>query len=335
MPLKIKKKCKYPVSGIGSTLIDLTAGVKEKMLEKFHLEKGRMHFVDDAGSKAILDAIAGHGVEATPGGSSANTLAGAAIYGARAALIGKVGSDHYGDLYIKETEAAGVKAFIARDPGLTGHAITLITPDGERTFAVNLGAAVRFNESDIDYGIISGSSVFHIEGYILEPENLRGPCIKAIEAAKEGGALVSIDLSDPALIGRIKDLLNTVVDKYVDIVFANEEEAFAFTGKKGVEALTALTKRCTAAAVKLGPKGSLLSEDGVIHEIKPFPAKVVNTNGAGDSYAAGVLYGITAGYTIEQSGILGSYSSALVVAGAGARLKQKIDPRRVADNYQG
>ncbi len=319
------KKSKYNVSGMGAALLDFTINVDDDFLADLNLPKGEMNLVDEATSTLIFQKIDHMNMVVTPGGSSANTLAGVAALGGSAAFVGCVANDNHGETYEKETQKTGVDSFIKRLPGLTGSAITFITPDNERTFATHLGASQGLEEGHVDRSMIDNSSILHLEGYLFEGEETRKACFKAMELALNSGGLVSVDLADPALIGRIKDVFLDVVENYADIIFVNESEALAFTGKEEAQALADIYDSCKLAIVKLGSKGSLIKSEEGVFEIPINKVEVVNTNGAGDMYAAGVLYGLTNGLGVEKSARLGSYASGLVVSSTGARYDGKIN----------
>jgi sugar/nucleoside kinase (ribokinase family) len=317
--MNIKKADNLCVS-MGSALLDFTFQVEENILSELNLIKGHMHLIDDKQSREIFKRVSNLDVEITPGESAANVAAGVAYLGGKSAFMGSVGNDEHGALYINETRKSGVDVIINTYDQLTGHAITFITPDSERTFATHLGAALCFSENDVSEKDIASSSVLHIEGYMLEADFTYSACIKAMDFAVNSKTLISVDLSDPALINRIKERLEFVLEKYVDIVFVNEEEAVAFTGKQQKDALRELAKYAGLSIVKLGAQGSLISYEGSEYEIKPVTANVMNTNGAGDMYAASIIYGITSNLDIIESGNLASKNSALVVSQIGARL---------------
>lgn len=319
------KKAKFDVSGIGSALLDFMVEVDDGFLQKLGLTKGGMQLIDEDRSREIFNLLAGMKIETAPGGSSANTVAGVSTLGGKGAFIGRVADDEYGRVYIKKTVESGVHSLISAGDGLTGHAITFITPDSERTFATHLGAAQRLSHDDVDYTAVAESSILHLEGYLFEPVNLREICYRAMDTARKNNVLISVDLADPGLIGRIGDVFHDVLNNYADIVFMNEEEAFAFTGLRDKNALEKIPSRCGIAIVKLGDKGSIIRHSGGFIDIPAYKADVVNTNGAGDMYAAGVLYGITSGKGIEISGRIGSYSASVVVASVGARAEKGID----------
>ncbi len=312
------------VVGIGSALLDLTFEVKESVLSDLGLKKGTMHLIDEARSKEILDHMKGYPVQVTPGGSAANTMAGVANLGGSSMFVGKVGVDPHGKRYTEDTAKTGVVPRIGTHRSMTGHAITFITPDSERTFATHLGAALHLTSEDVAEEDIRQSKILHIEGYILEGE-LKKASVHAMEIAKKHGVKISIDLADPSLITRNLGEFKGIVRNYADIVFANEDEAQAFSGERGADALEYLHRLCEVAVVKLGADGSLIRSGDRVHAIQAYKTNVINTNGAGDMYAAGVLYGISHGLPIDRAGRIGSYAASLVVAGVGARFDGRID----------
>ncbi len=321
----IVKKNKYDVTGIGSALLDFMVTVDDSFLKEMGLEKGGMHLIDEARSREIFTIIYDLKMEIIPGGSSSNAVAGLAALGGKGAFVGRVADDDNGASYIAQTIGSGVESFITKGSGITGHAITFITPDLERTFATHLGAALDLSPDNVDESLISSSSLLHLEGYLFEAENLRQVCFKAMNAAKKAGTLISIDLADPGLIERAGAVLEDAVDNFADIVFVNENEALKFTGFSEEEALHRLAERCSFAVVKLGARGSLIKTAGNTVKIPSYRVDVVNTNGAGDMYAAGILYGLAKGFDPEKAGRIGSYAASLVVASPGARYKGAVD----------
>ncbi|HNX23758.1 MAG TPA: adenosine kinase [Spirochaetota bacterium] len=319
------KKSVYDVTGIGSALLDFMVEVDDSFISSLGLKKGEMHLVDAERSMEIFKLLQSMKIHVAPGGSCANTIAGMAMMGGKCSFIGRVASDDYATTYIDKTVEAGVTSFIRKGKGMTGHAITFITPDSERTFATHLGAAVELSADEIDYSVMENSSILHLEGYLFEPENLRDVCYRSMKVAKESGTLISVDLADPALVGRIKNIFTDVAEKFADIIFVNEEEAAAFTGKRDEEALKVLSGFSDIAIVKLGAKGSIIKSGNEIVKVDAVKTNVINTNGAGDMYAAGFLYGLSSGRSIEISGKIASYAASLAVASAGARVESKID----------
>lgn len=323
--MKFRNDADYDVMGVGSALLDFIVKVDDSFLDSQNLRKGGMHLVDAVRSSAILKALSGKSLETVPGGSAANAAAGVACLGGKSLFLGTVGDDDYGRLYVKETVKAGVASRIGVSHSLTGHAITFITPDLERTFATHLGAALNLRATYVKEEDIRRARIIHFEAYLFEMPELREASIRAMELARSCATRVSVDLSDPFLVERIRGTLDLVLNRYTDIVFANEEEALAYTGHTGTSALEALGSRCAIAAVKLGSKGSLVLEDKHVYEVESFPVDVVNTNGAGDMYAAGLHLGLCRGMNPGEAGRIGSFAASRIVASPGARYNGKLD----------
>lgn len=323
--MKIIQDKVFTAVGFGSPLMDITIRVTDEQLNGLGLQKGTMRLVDERESHNILSKFNSSQFLMTPGGSSANTMAGISILGGRSLLQGKIGDDPIGEKYKLLTNCLGVTTAFATGKSITGHAITLITPDGERTFATCLGSASEFNEKDIDIDSLANCKFLHIEGFMLENPVQMAACRRGAEIAKESGALISIDLSDPALVLRAGLSFVDFIKKYANIVFANEKEVMAFTSLSSpAKGAAELAMFCDLAVVKLGPAGSILKTAKEEINIPAMGEEVVNTNGAGDMYAAGILFGLGEGLGLEKSGLLGSHGAGLVVAQEGARLSEKF-----------
>jgi sugar/nucleoside kinase (ribokinase family) len=316
----------YDVSGIGSPLLDFIVEVEEGVLAEIDMKKGEMHLIDEEQSGQILKMLDKYQVKTAPGGSSANTLAGVSALGGSAVFLGKIGDDYHGTIYEQSTIEGGVASRLAKHKSArTGHAITFITPDSERTFATHLGAAIHFKRDDILGEDIKQSKILHLEGYQLEDQALKDTCVHAMSIARDSGVKVSIDLADPALIGRNLEPIRDLVREYADIIFVNELEAKAFTGKEDEEeALNEIYELTEIAVVKLGERGSLIKADDRIIRVPIYPVTVVNTNGAGDAYAAGILYSLAHGIDMERAGRIAAYIAAQVVASRGARVGRSL-----------
>jgi len=320
----------HDVIGIGSPLLDITFEVTESFLEENGLKKGVMHLITRDQSKELLKKLENHPVKISPGGSSANTLAGISYLGGKSIFLGKIGNDSHGKTYEQKTKEEGVVSMLSKHPDeITGHAITFITPDYERTFATHLGASLYFRKENIPEDKIKDSKILHLEGYQIGDVELRKAVYHAANIAKENKILVSLDLSDAGLVkANLKEFVD-FIKEYVDIVFANESEAIALTGKKPEEALLEISKLCKIAIVKLGGNGSIIRTNNITYKIPPYLTKIMNTNGAGDMYSAAFLYGIVNDWDIDKAGKVASYSASLVVgrpeARYGPELKQKVD----------
>jgi sugar/nucleoside kinase (ribokinase family) len=315
----------YDVIGIGSALLDITFEVDDSLIKELGLNKGQMVLIDNEKNKEILKKLYLYSSETFPGGSSANTIAGVGVLGGNSLFISKIGNDVYGEIYEKKTKDYNVVPDLKKHTSqMTGNTITFITPDLERTFATNLGASLDLNKLDLDEELLKKAKILHLEGYFVPDNNLKVVLFHALDLAKKNNLKISMDLCDQKIIRNNLELLKEILKEYIDIVFANESEAEEFTGKKGIEALNELSKYCEIAIVKLGEKGSLIKYKDEIFDIPSYKANVVNTNGAGDMYAAGILYGLTNGLDIKSSGKLASFASSLVVKSKGARIDDDL-----------
>ena len=260
------------------------------------------------------------------GGSVSNTLAGISNLGGKVFFNGKVGRDNIGFDYEMMMMQQGVGCDLKKSNNKTGTVLALVTPDSDRTFAVNLGAASNFSKKDINTKALLNSKILHLEAYLLENPLLKKAAIKAMRIAKRNKIPISIDLSDPDLIKRNKKEFKKIVKKYVSILFLNEKEAEALTGTKNMyKAINKLSKYVKLAVIKLGPKGSMIKIRNRILVFEPYKTNnVVDTTGAGDMYAAGMLFGISKGFSLEKSGKIASYAASRIIEQLGARLNYSI-----------
>lgn len=308
------------VVGLGNALVDFVVNVDSTVLDALKLRKGEMHLVDERRAKELLDVLKNKEMEIIPGGSAANTVKGVAWLGGKAILCGSVGNDTYGYSFVTDAQDHGVMSRLKTHPtATTGHAITFITPDAQRTFSVHLGAAIYMHQDDIPEEDLAAAKVLHIEGYQLEGRTQEA-VLFAMELAKKAGTKVSIDLADPSLIRRTKALLQRVLMDYADLVFLNETEAKEFTGKDPEDAIQELAQYAGMVVLKLGERGSLILANGAVTKIDAVPAKAIDTTGAGDSYAAGFLYGLCQGWALEKCGKLGSLFASKIVEQKGVRM---------------
>jgi len=294
----------------------LLVNVEEPILENMQLKKGEMHLVEEEQAKQILEAITEMQPHRAPGGSAANTIRALGLLDSNVLLYGKIGNDDHGKFFLEELSKHNVISKINLHHKPTGHCVSLITPDAERTFSVYLGAAVEIVKEDIIEEDIALSKVLHVEAYQLEGAT-KEAALHALQLAKKHDTLVSLDLADPALIRRNKKLFKELVENNVDIIFANEQEAKEFTSLEEEEALLELAKYVKIAIVKLGVKGSLIRYNNQTIKIPAYPASAIDTTGAGDTFAAGFLHGYCNDWSIEKSGRLGSLMAAKIVATKG------------------
>lgn len=309
------------VLGLGNALVDILVRIDDdRLLTSLDLPKSCMTLVDARQINAILKKISGLGMQETCGGSAANTISGLSRLGVPTGYIGKIGHDPYGEFFAAEMKRHGTDARLFYGASQTGRALGLITPDSERTFATYLGAAVELDADDLHVKLFRGYDIFHIEGYMVQNHRLFE---MAVRLAKEAGLEISLDLASHNVVRENLGFLQDMVDRYVDIVFANEDESMAFSGEKTPhEALVTISPQCRIAVVKLGKKGSLVRHRDERHEIGCIPAIAVDTTGAGDLYAAGFLYGLIQGCPLPVCGRIGSLLSGKVVEVVGAKLDE-------------
>ena len=309
------------VLGIGNALLDVLIPIEnEAILERFSLPKGASTIVDKETYWKILKEVEPLIVKKVTGGSAANTIHGIAGLGLETGFIGKIGNDNYGDFIENEMKQYGIIPCLRRCNHATGMAITFVTSDSERTFAVYLGAAMELNASDLSLEMFQGFDIFHIEGYLIQNYDLME---RSMQLARKAGASVSLDLATYTMVEWHRDFLSEMVDKYVDILFANEEEAFAFTGKQPEEALEELSNKSEICIVKIGNKGSLAKFKNIsIHE-NAYEVRPVDTTGAGDLYASGFLYGIATGADLRVNAQIATLLASNVIQSLGAKIEEQ------------
>jgi len=313
----------YDVTGISNTLVDVCVEVDDSFLEKHELKKGQFHMVDQDKFNAMQSELDQDACKIVPAGSVPNTLMGLKQMGCQTAEFSIVGNDTYGDLIKKDRKENNMGDYIARSELPTGTVLALITPDAERTFAVFLGAAPTLTEEQINEEVIKQSKIIHFTGYEFESPSMRTAIRKAIDIAKqEKNILISFDLADPGVVQRNLIDLKPFIEKNVDILFANEEEAMEFTGMPARDAVEEIGKIVAYAVVKEGSKGSFIkvAKTTELATIKAFKVEAKDTTGAGDMYAAGILYGIIKELPMQKAGTIASYAAAKVVEQIGARL---------------
>lgn len=306
------------ILGIGNALVDILVHIdNDDILNRLGLQKGGMEMIDAQRKREILELIATMPQTIATGGSTSNTIHGLARLGAKAGYIGKVGNDEMGNLFREGCTRFGVIPHLIESEEDTGVAITFISPNAERTFATYLGAAATMQPEQVDAQIFDNYDIIHIEGYLIFNHDL---ILDVCKKAKEHGLQISMDMASYNLIESNLDFVKMLLRDYVDIIFANEEEAKAFTGVEQVEALHALSESCPIAIVKVGKDGSYIKMNGEVTAIAPVAAQRVDTTGAGDIYASGFLYGYMNDFDALKSGNLASYLSARLIEYVGAKL---------------
>ncbi len=306
------------ILGIGNALIDVLINITDdSVLQKFGLPKGSMTLVDAILSSEIKKETKNSTRNIQTGGSAANTIHGIAKLGGRCGYIGKISDDEFGNFYLEDFRNNKINTHFFYSETGTGHATGLISPDSERTFGTYLGAAMELTAEEMTHEIFRDYGILHIEGYLVQNHAL---IEVAMRIAKENGLLVSIDMASFNIVEANIDFLHRIIREYVDIVFANEDEAMALTGKAPLEALPAIAEMCSIAVVKLGAQGSVIQNGDRVIRIEAIPAKSIDTTGAGDIYAAGFLYALAENLDLEVAGKIGSLLAGNVVEVIGAKI---------------
>ena len=310
------------VIGIGNALTDMLVNLKtDKVLDTFNLPKGSMSLVDAALQTEISKSVAGLPYSLSLGGSAGNTIRAMARLGCDVGFIGKVGTDKTGDFFIQALENLGIEPFIFRGKERSGRCVSLISPDGERTMVTFLGAALELSAAEVTSAIFEGYDCLYIEGYLVQDHDM---ILRAIELAKEAGLQICLDMASYNIVANDLEFFTLLINKYVDIVFANEEEAKAFTGKEPEEALGVIAKKCSIAIVKVGANGSYIRKGTEEIKVSAISVqKVVDTTGAGDYFASGFLYGLTCGYSLDKCAKIGSILSGNVIQVIGTTIPQE------------
>jgi sugar/nucleoside kinase (ribokinase family) len=311
----------YDVAAIGNAIVDVIAPSSDDFLTDEGLAKGGMMLIDEAQAEQLYGRMAA-GIEAS-GGSAANTVAGVASLGGRAAFIGKVAHDALGQVFAHDIGAIGVSF---DTPPLASGAATArclinVTPDGQRTMSTFLGACVHLSPDDVDPAVIEQAKIIYLEGYLFDPHEARRAFAKAAGLARASGRLIALSLSDAFVVDRHREALKGFIDSEVDVLLANESELTALFETDNFDtAVKALRGRVGIAAVTRGAAGSVVVQGDEIHAVDAARVeKVVDTTGAGDQYAAGFLFGLANGRPLPLCGRFGSLAAAEVIAHYGPR----------------
>lgn len=322
--------------GLGSALVDVLAHVTQEFLdgqtEQAGLVKGTMALIDEERALSLYNLLP-PAVESS-GGSVANTIAGFASFGGRAAFVGKVASDQLGQVFTHDMRSLGV---MFDTPPLThgaatGRSLILITPDAQRTMNTYLGAAQNLGPQDLPRNLIESASLTYIEGYLFDMPGPREAALEAARMAKAAGKRVALSLCDPFCVERHRAAFCALLESGdIDILLANEAEAQMLYGTTGAQAAIK-SLSCPIAAVTRSEKGALLMAHGRIEAIEAVPnVEVLDTTGAGDAFAAGFLFGLARGMALADAGRLGTHAAAHVIVRPGARPEEPF--ARVCSSY--
>lgn len=314
------------ILGIGNAIVDVILRVSDEVVADCGLHKGSMTLID-AERADLLYAGLGPGQESS-GGSVANTVAIAASLGSRAAFVGKVHNDQMGDFFSRDLRSVGVQFDTApsRDGAATARSLIMVTPDGQRTMNTYLGPCTELGPSDVEPELVGRTGVIYLEGYLWDSLPAVEACQAAIAAARRSGRRIALTLADSFCVDRHRDEFRKLVDGDVDILFANEAELLALYETDSLAAaLPQAAERCEIVAVTQGAKGSVVLSEGALHEVPAEPVdEVVDSTGAGDAYAAGLLHGLASGRSVPESAAVGSAVAAEIISQVGARLEDRV-----------
>ena len=310
------------IIGMGNALVDVLVKIDDdSLLGKLHLPKGSMQLIQEDTLSEIRKYTSGMKIHRSTGGSAGKTVCALAALGANPGFIGKVGQDETGAFFGDTLRQCGVNALLATCDLPSGIASTFISTDGERTFGTYLGAAATLRAEDLSRKMFAGYNYLYIEGYLLQDHDLM---LRAVQLAKEEGLQVCLDMASYNVVEAERDFFDQLIVKYVDIVFANESEALAYTGKTPHEALEEIASKCSIAVVKTGKEGSLVKKGTEVIQLLSCPVdNVLDTTGAGDFYAAGFMYGLTCGYSLEKCVQISTILATAVIQEVGTTLPAK------------
>ena len=314
-------KAEFDVVALGNAIVDVIVRTKDEFLVDNEIEKGVMTLIGADQAEKLYDRVVAE--KEMSGGSAANTIAGLASIGGRGAFIGKVRNDELGVIFQRDIRSLGVRFDTppATSGAGTARCLVLVTDDAERTMNTYLGACVGLETKDVEESLIRAAQVTYLEGYLWDPPGAKSAFRKAMEIAHGAGRLVALTLSDPFCVDRYRTEFVQLVAESVDILFANEKEIISLYEAKDLEdAVRQVRGHCKVVALTLGARGSMVLSGNEVHVVEPAPVeRLIDTTGAGDLYAAGFLFGYTAGHELAICGTYGSKAAAEVISHYGAR----------------
>jgi len=310
------------IIGIGNALVDILVKLNnDDILNEYNLPKGSMQLVDKSFVTEFAKRINEFNISIASGGSASNTIHGLANLGVDTGYIGKIGLDNFGEIFKNDMNKNNVHPHLLTGNEESGRAITFISPDTERTFATYLGAAIEMKPDELSSDLFKNFDILHIEGYLVQDNKL---IEKAIKTAKKCDLKVSLDLASYNVVEANLNFLKKIVKDYVDIVFANEEEAKIFTGEEPCEAVNIISEMCEIAIVKVGEKGSYIKTGEENIQVGIRKANVIDTTGAGDLYAAGFLYGLINNMSLLKCGEIAALLAGKVIEVIGPKIPEEV-----------
>lgn len=306
------------ILGLGNALVDIALRIEsDELLDTVGIVKGAMDMIDREKMLSVRSLFQSVEPRKAPGGAACNSMRALAHLGNRSGFVGKIGTDDLGNYYEKALVDVGVSPFFVKTNEETGSCTVLVSPDGERTMATYLGPAPTLSPEDITDEMLRPYNLIYIEGYLLVNESL---VRSVMQKAKALGLKVALDLANFNIVNAFHALLSDLIPRYVDILFSNESEAHAFTGLPAEEAVMEIQQQVDISLVTVGKKGLYIGHKGDVSFVPSGGAKPVDTTGAGDNFAAGFLYGLSTGATLEKSARIGAILAEYVIGVMGPEI---------------
>ncbi len=316
---------KYDVYAIGNALVDMEYEVHDDFFVKHKLDKGLMTLVDEERQNYLLNALGTAPKKQQCGGSASNSVIAIAQFGGKGFYSCKVAKDPIGNFYYQDLQDNGVDSNLKyqdREEGVTGKCLVLITPDAERTMNTYLGITSSISKNEIVMDAIRSSKYMYMEGYLVASPTGRAAAVQARKIAEAAGVKTALTFSDVNMVKFFKEGMDEMIGEKVDLLFANETEASAYTGIDDIMVVREeLKKIANTFVITLGENGAMIFDGDTFIDIEPFAVEAVDSNGAGDMFAGAFLYAITNGHTFASAGKLASLSASRVVGQFGPRLK--------------
>jgi sugar/nucleoside kinase (ribokinase family) len=308
------------VLGIGNALVDVLIHIQDDdFLSRYSLPKGSMQLVNQELADRMLSEIPQERITMVSGGSAANTIHGLARLGVPVAFIGSVGRDKLGDFFRKDMAGENIMPLLAESRHATGKAIAFITPDSERTFATFLGAATQLAPEHLHERVFKDYDYLYVEGYMVQDHRL---LLRALSLAQNLKMKIALDLASYNIVSANHSFLWDILTQYVDILFANEQEANALTGLSPEESLEKISEHCWITIIKLGKKGAIARKEGENILSDSLKVTPLDTTGAGDLFASGFMYGHLLGYNLKTCADIGSMLAANVIECIGTKMDE-------------
>jgi len=318
---KNKNESSLDVVGIGNAIVDVLTTTDDSTLDRLSFEKGSMTLIDENEAKELYKLTTNRTQRS--GGSVANSLACISQLGGKAAFVGRVKNDSLGEIFTEEISRTGTiyKTSPSSVGPSTAQCIIFVTPDAQRTMCTFLGASVLLEPKDLDLSAVKKAKILYLEGYLWDNPAAKNAFIKAAEIAKNSGKKVALSLSDSFCVSRHRESFIKLLEDYIDILFANEEEITSLYTTSNLNlAIEKLKKKCELAAITIGKQGSIVISNGKEIGIDPFNlGEAIDTTGAGDLYAGGFLKGLSDGLSPVISAKIGSICAGQIVTQFGSR----------------